>query len=775
MTMCAGRISVVLGVLMVGCLIGGARTVVGAASSPSMVALSGHVPLEATRSIPIGRADASQQLRVQISLKLRNAGELNQLLQAQQDPASPQYHQWLTGSDFDARFGPSQQDLDRVVQWLTAQGFKVTGSSLTDRQVSFSATVLQAEKSFGTNIMAFGDGSFYSNINDPQVPAQLAGIIGSINGLSNFLHSVPANGGQPTMRVLAAPVETANTRDLNAPVILASWEKSPPLAKHPRSVSRKLSQGQTFISPNLAFGPADLYTFYNYTPRFSAGNTGGTGCIAIVGDSDVLATGPTTFASDFTLPVPSITTVLVNTTSPGTNGDEDEAQLDLQWSHASAPGAAQRFYLGNGAKSSTNGPILDAIQKAVNDNLCQVISVSFGMCGEPNTFFTGTVTPIYVKAAAQGQSIFISSGDQGSAGIVFDPVQRKCVPATTANVNELGADPNVTSVGGTSILDPNYDLSTPPFVNVGHVAEDVWNDEFFLGSGGATGGGVSAVYTKPSYQSGTGVPADGKRDVPDISMVASNVFPGVFWVTDSAGTAELDCCIGGTSLSAPIFAGISKLIGQLQGGTGRLGNMNPKIYQLARAGLAANGFRDVDDGVGNGFNGVTGFTAGVGYDLSTGWGTVDVDTFARKFVGLASATPTPTPTKAPTPKPTPTSKPTPTRTATPKPTPTRTATPKPTATPTPIPGAVKLQLRNFTLNLAAPAVPGCVNGAVTATGAVVGDTCAASMSVNMQAGQLLWCFVSAANQVTFRLCQFNGTGIDPDGTAGATYKALLVH
>ena len=472
MTMDLARSSLVSGVLLLmGCLIGGAGAA-AAASSLSVVALSGHVPAEAIRSIPIGRAEASQQIRVQVSLKLHNTGELSQLLQAQQDPASPQYHQWLTGSEFDVRFGPSQQDLDSISQWLASQGFKITGASVSDRYVSATASVLQAEKVFGTNIMAYGDGSFYSNISDPLVPAQLAGIIGSINGLSNFLHSIPANGGRPKMRIPVKSPATDEVEFTPVPLMLATLEHSPPLSPHWASSERRSKgpgdQGDTLISGSLSFAPIDLYNFYDYTPRFKAGNTGGgAGCIAIVGDSDVLSTGPTLFASDFALPAPSITTVLVNGSSPLTNGDEDEAQLDLQWSHASAPGAVQRFYLGNGAKSSTSGPIVDAIQRAVNDNACQVISVSFGLCGESSSFFINTVSPNYQKAAAQGQSVFVSSGDQGAAGIVFDTTLKKCVPASTANVNELGADPNVTSVGGTSILNPNWDLVNPPFVVLG--------------------------------------------------------------------------------------------------------------------------------------------------------------------------------------------------------------------------------------------------------------------------------------------------------------------
>ena len=360
--------------------------------------------------------------------------------------------------------------------------------------------------------------------------------------------------------------------------------------------------------------------------------------------------------------------MLVNGTDPGTNGDEDEALLDLQWSHATAPGAAQTFYLGDPSNSSANGPIVDAIQRAVNDNLCQVISVSFELCGAPDSFYTGTLSPSYLKAAGLGQTIFVESGDEGAADIVYDASAMTCVPATTRNVNEMSADPNVTSVGGTS-FNPNYDDNGD---NTGDVPESAWND-----SGGATGGGASAIYSKPSYQSGTGVPNDLKRDVPDIAMVASSNTPGLFWVTDNSGSPLLGCCIGGTDVSAPLWAGLAKVMGQLEGE--RLGPVNPKIYQLARAGLAANGFRDVDDGSNNTFNGVPGFTAGVGYDQTTGWGTVDMTTFANAFVALKTPTPTATatPTKTPTPKPTATATHTPTRT------PTKTPTAKPTTTGTP--------------------------------------------------------------------------------------------
>ncbi len=200
--------------------------------------------------------------------------------------------------------------------------------------------------------------------------------------------------------------------------------------------------------------------------------------------------------------------------------------------------------------------------------------------------------------------------------------------ATSAHVNDLGSDPNVTQVGGTG-FNPTFDAFGN---NAGHVAESVWNDS---AGGGATGGGVSAIYAKPSYQQGPGVPSGGQRDLPDVALIASPNNPGSFWGGTSSGLPTSKCCIGGTSLSAPAWAGIAKLIAQLN--RSRPGPLNPRIYALASAGQAASGFRDVTTG-NNNFNGVPGFSAGPGFDLTTGWGTVDISTFANDYVAPPSPT-----------------------------------------------------------------------------------------------------------------------------------------
>jgi subtilase family serine protease len=250
-----------------------------------------------------------------------------------------------------------------------------------------------------------------------------------------------------------------------------------------------------------------------------------------------------------------------------------------------------------------------------------------------------------------------------------------CVPTTSRGINELGADPNVTQIGGT-MFTPDYDASGN---NVGDVPESAWNANdpnptpppatMQL----ATGGGESAIYLKPAYQVGLGVPNDGVRDVPDAALMAGLSGPngpGAFIGIDNGGTPQIQCCVFGTSLSAQLWAGISKLLAELN--HGRVGPINTRLYALANAGLSANGFRDVTSG-NNNFGAVTGFNAGLGFDLTTGWGTVDINTFINKFV--PSPTPTSTPTSAPTPV------------ATPTPSPASTPTPQQTATPVPVPPA----------------------------------------------------------------------------------------
>ncbi len=584
------------------------------------VALSRNHPVDVAQLAETRRAAPYRELDLKIVMALRNEAALDKLLADQQDPASPQYHHWLTPAEFSARFDPDPKDLAAIARWLTAEGFTVTSSSVADRFVGFAGPVAAAERVFGVTIVATADDLAYGNLDDPVVPARLAKLITHVDGLDNLRHYLPLIREDRSRRKLRL-VKRAQ------PLTSASFVEG--------SVSGKpfsnLQSDYVVDGFPPAFAPNDAYTFYDEGPVLSANINGkGSDCIALIEDSDYAIDAVNIFDDTFLPNAPPLDiSDAFDTSDPGRNGDEGEALLDIQWSHAVAPGAALRVYIGDD-NDYIFDPITDGIKKAVKENKCSAISISFAACGAPASFYTGIQEPIYKQAASQGQSIFVSAGDDGAAGLVVDRLGQVCVPGESRNVNEMSANPYATSVGGTQ-FNPEYDSSGN---DVGFVPEGVWDEPASVE--GAGGGGLSAVFSKPAYQRKV-TPADDKRDVPDVAMMASPDQPGVFVGDDPSDpgslcppdTACIECCIGGTSLAAPMWAGISRLIAQSAGD--RLGNINPRIYQLGPLeNTSPVGLRDVTIGS-NDFNKVIGFVAGPLYDRASGWGTADIAQLVSAF------------------------------------------------------------------------------------------------------------------------------------------------
>ena len=549
------------------------------ADGPATI-LDGNHPDEAADVVGATAASATQPLAMRLTMALRHRDDLARLLADQQDPSSAQYHRWLTPDAFTSRFGPSDADLARVTNWLKKKGFTVKSADPSTREVSFAGTVAQAQNVFGVKIAASTDGSLYSNTSDPSVPVELAPIVESIHGLDNLLHS------QPMVHRVSKPASVVND---NGPF----------------------------------FGPPDIYTFYDETPLLNSNIDGaGLGCIAVVEDSNIDQPAADAFNTQFSLPAltsSNFSTVLVDNSDPGVSADSDETMVDVSYSHAVAPGSSLRMYLGDQSHTSSSA-ILDAIHAAVTDknNPCSAISISFSFCGGSKRFYK-TQNGFFAQAAAQGQSVFIATGDTGAAGLKLSS-RGTCVTGSSRNINEIGASPNVTAIGGTEFT-PDYSGGN----DVGSVSESVWND-----GDGAAGGGESKVFKKPAFQSGL-FKKDKMRDVPDIAFGASPSTPGFFFGgRDNKNMPAVVCCIGGTSLGAPVWAGISQLISQSNNAP--IGNLNTKIYQLgAKADGASTGIRDVTSG-NTSFNRVPGFSATTGYDKATGWGTVDMNLFVPAYL-----------------------------------------------------------------------------------------------------------------------------------------------
>ncbi|MGO9449765.1 MAG: protease pro-enzyme activation domain-containing protein [Candidatus Binataceae bacterium] len=552
-------------------VIGFVFAIAAIAGSVQAAVIAGNSVTEARDFVGKGSLAADSQLQIRITMALHNSDQLDTLLAAQQDSSSSQYHQWLTPDQFNDRFGPTADDLAQVEGWLTQSGFSVQSASMSQRTVVATAPVSVVEATFAVKIGATADGSTYANLSDPAVPAAIAPLISSIDGLANTARFQPAYTGD------AQPVANPDA----------------------------------LINGKLAFGPQDTWAFYDETALNNAGIIGsGIDCIALVETSDFDVASAQLFNTTFGLPLTNVIKVFPDGSSPGENGALDEAMLDVEYSHAAAPGANIVAYIGKG-----DNALDDAITAAVQSNQCGIVSISFGTCGEPQSFFTGPVFATFWQAAAQGQAVYISSGDSGAAGNMFSPGANGCVVGTSRHINELSARPQVTSVGGTQFT-PVYNSQN---IATGYTSEAVWhNRPENHAAKGAGGGGVSAIYSKPAYQRGV-FPKSRNRNVPDIAFAASNRAPGFFLATDG----EIKCCTGGTSLSAPYWAGITALAEQEAGGA-RIGNINLKIYSLGPLGdTAQSGLHDVTQG-NNNWNGVKGFKAIPGYDRATGWGTPDI-------------------------------------------------------------------------------------------------------------------------------------------------------
>jgi subtilase family serine protease len=300
-------------------------------------------------------------------------------------------------------------------------------------------------------------------------------------------------------------------------------------------------------------------------------------------------------------------------------GWAEETTLDVEYAHSIAPGA--KIVLAETPVAEVEGTsgfpeMMNAEKSLIDRGIGDVITQSFG--ATENTFpgfssgnFSSLLNLRYAfkDAQAHGVTVLASSGDDGATDAESD--------ATTLypfRVNSWpSSDPLVTSVGGTQLnLDNNGSRLSP---------DVVWND-----GRGAGGGGVSGVFSRPVYQAGVAQEVGSKRGTPDISMSAA--VNGAAWIYTSFGGVSVGWhLVGGTSEASPIFSGIVALADQAAGH--RLGLINPALYVMGTLSAAGggNGIVDVTSG-NNSFGGVTGFTAKRGYDLASGWGTID----AAKFV-----------------------------------------------------------------------------------------------------------------------------------------------
>lgn len=655
--------------------------------STRLTTLAGNTRPEANAQNDRGKVPDSFALPHML-LQLQRSPEREQALRnfidQQHESASPNFHKWLTADQFGQLYGPAPQDIETVSDWLRSSGFAVNTVYPSGMMIDFSGTAGQVLASFKTEIhrLSVNGKDHIANMSDPQIPEVLAPAITGIVSLHDF---------------------------------------------RPQSMMKKPSPKYTLALEFVV--PADLATIYDLTPAFAAGYTGKGQTIAVLEDTDLYNTADWyTFRRVFGLSsytAGSLSTVIPppphgtsNCSDPGSNSDDDEAILDAEWASAAAPDA--KIEVVACAGTATTPGFIIAAQNIINAKTPPpIISLSYGFCEAiTGVALNAAYNFAYQQAVAEGVSVFVASGDEGAASCDRD--------LTTAShgvgVSSSGSTPYNVAVGGTDFADTSQHTNNTYWGQtnsstygsaLSYIPEIPWNNScagsivaaFYgyttgygadgycgsslaqtngdfgvaAGSGGPSGcatgvpaenfivGGSCKGYPKPSWQAGVpGIQNDGVRDMPDVSLFASNGEWGHLYIfcysdvinggTPCEGPPDLWSGAGGTSFASPIMAGIQALVNQKMGGA--QGNPNPVYYKLAASSVGSSVFHSITTGdivvncsgdrncfgdgfvgrgrsapstefVGNGALSVAShsyapaFSAGAGWNFATGLGSVD--------------------------------------------------------------------------------------------------------------------------------------------------------
>ncbi|MGA9794937.1 MAG: S53 family peptidase [Rhizomicrobium sp.] len=584
------------------------------------VALAGNTRPEARQSQNDRGAAPDSLMLSHMQLLLKRTPQAEQALEATidglSDPHASTYHRWLTAKDFGRQFGAGADDIATITHWLSAHGFTVDGVATSRMAIDFSGTVGAVRTAFATpmHYLSVKGKRHLANMRDPQVPAALAPAIAGIVSLNDF---------RPAKMYRPRPKYSFKVGSASYQVLV----------------------------------PADLATIYNLKPLFSAGITGKGQTIALIEDTDLYSSADwTKFRSTFGLSsytYGKLTTVHpaggATCKDPGVNPDDGEAALDVEWSSAAAPNAAVE--LASCADTNTTFGGLIALENIVNAAVPpQIVSISYGQCEAYNgAAGNAAYYDAYQQAAAEGISVFVSSGDEDAA----ECDAGQWVSFQGISVSGFASTPYNVAVGGTDFADSyagtngTYWGSTNSSTYgsaLSYIPEIPWNDScasalgataatgsavtygtkgfcntqygsYFWdvvgGSGGPSGCATGATsqqstaavsgtckgYKTPSWQKAlVGLPANGVRNLPDVSLFAGDGIWGHYYVycysdpwfgVPCTGAPAYWSGAGGTSFAAPIMAGIQALVDQKK--AARQGNPDPVYYSLAAAEYGAAG------------------------------------------------------------------------------------------------------------------------------------------------------------------------------------------
>ena len=545
----------------------GLAAIASGASLEATRQLSGHVPPAVARLAASGRLNATNRLHLAIGLPLHNAPELTNLLEQVVDPASPNYRHYLSPEEFTARFGPSAESYQAVLDFARSNGLTATVSHPNRMLVEVDGLVPDVERAFKISLNTYQhpteNRQFYAANVEPSVPASLP--VKDVGGLTSYYQARPR-------------LHLSTLKNL-------------------------------VRSTKAGSGPYGSYMGNDFRAAYVPGTTltGAGQKIALFQWDGYLASDIALYEQQAGLPSVSLTNVLLQGFSgiPTGTGGEVEVSLDIEMCISMAPGISQ-IIVYEGDPFNVNPNVV--LNRIATDNAAKQVSCSWGWGGGPS----GTTDQIFQEMILQGQSFFDASGDAcaflppGTPGSVDDP--------TTANAPS--DCPYITQVGATTLT------TTGPAGS--RVSETVWNWGISQPGSGYDGvgssGGISGYYTLPTWQQGIGMVTNHGsttfRNLPDVALTGDNVFVIADNGTSYPGT-------GGTSCAAPLWAGFTALVNQQAAlnGQGPVGFLNPALYALGKSAAYTNLYNDITTGNNTWSQSPTNFPAVPGFDLATGWGT----------------------------------------------------------------------------------------------------------------------------------------------------------
>ncbi|MGH7951353.1 MAG: protease pro-enzyme activation domain-containing protein [Limisphaerales bacterium] len=552
----ADRMRKTLLTILLGLALSGIITFSSRAADAGMVTLRGHVPAVVSQLQAKGNLPADTNLDLAIGLPLRNTEALTNLLQQIYDPASPNYHHYLTTEQFTEQFGPTMQDYQMVINFAKVNGLVVTGTYSNRVVLDVRGKVSDIENTFHVTLHTYQhpteNRTFFAPDAEPSIPAGLP-VIG-ICGLNNYVIPRPA------------------------------FHKVPVSSLSPK------------IQPSVGSGPiTGTYMGYDFRNAYVPGTvlTGVRQTVALFELDGYYANDILTYEEQAGLTNIPLQNVLVDGYNGSIGANNVEVALDIEMAIAMAPGLS-KVIIYEGLNDGDEAIITDMLNRIAADNSARQISSSWLL---PDTT---TWDQIYLEYAAQGQSFFQASGDNDAFNWNLNFYQQQT------------DDPYITLVGGTTLS-----TSGP---NGRRTAETVWNWGSGGASGWAegSGGGISPTYSIPSWQTNINMTANKgsttARNIPDVALTADNIYV----VADNGQEEDVGGTSAAAPLWAGFTALVNQQAAN--NGLPSVGFINPAVYAIANSTNYSNCFNDITTGNNSSSNSPTLFFATPGYDLCTGLG-----------------------------------------------------------------------------------------------------------------------------------------------------------